>query len=546
MKCYLFICLSLVFSPFVRAEVQQQDIVFKSRFDLESSEIFLSQLRIFLGNNNFGDPYAQELKKPITLDLNKVLVDMPPDTQRWIRELQSVFKLQLFNSTYNLTIEKFGYSIKEFNTELKPSELNEKRVEFVTVSYVRGLSLHAERISFEVELKPDQVREPIKFKIEMLEPEFIVSPELTAELSMNWATSIQPKNLALTLDAIDIRKIMESVVKRPDLIDFKVKDIIIPNLSVKVGNKSVKFQREKINQFLVSQKNAMKLGILDILNVKLKERFANIIKDSPKNLLLDRIFKLNGDIPAVIDVQEMKVNKTGIVQIDFDGYFCKLAETNCKSTTLRRVIDVSQYDKSLREINRSLIEKKTNIAVSVSENYLNQLVDSTIRAGLWEEKLKGRDFSLGPEKAFILAEEKGEKFSLYLDIIYRLTGAQRILVGRSELRFPVKLMIGLNVEEMDTIPHFTIKVLEVATDNKLLLEGAPSYGLPSNVNSVPRFRSRVLSEIMEEVRELGTGTLIDFELQELKGTYLDELEFFSDGLGRGTATIGFTKSRMKR
>jgi hypothetical protein len=37
--------------------------------------------------------------------------------------------------------------------------------------------------------------------------------------------------------------------------------------------------------------------------------------------------------------------------------------------------------------------------------------------------------------------------------------------------------------------------------------------------------------------------LIDIELEELKGTYLDQMEFFSDGLGRGTATIKFKKKK---
>lgn len=530
------------------ASAEVQDIVFKSRFDLESSQNFITQLRIFLANNNFGDPYSQELKKPITVDLAKLLDEVPQDTQRWIREFQSVVKIKLFESDYKLVIDKFGYSISDFNSEFKPGISTEERVEYVTVNYVRGAHLKAERISFLVELKQTQTREPIRFSVELIEPEFIVSPELMAEVSMGWSTSIAPKNIFLTLETVDIRKLMARIVKSPDLIDLKVKDMIMPDVSIRIGDKEITFDKQKIKRFFVNRKENMKKGILDLLNVKLNERFANIIKDNPKKLQLPRRMGIEGDIPGVFDVQKMTVNNTGIVQFDLDGHFCNettfltdgFCEDNKIPTKLRRKIELSQYQRSLRDINRGLIENKSNMAVSVSEHYLNQIVDATIKAGLWDESFKGRDFVMGPEKSFILAEEKGELLSMYIDIVYKLKGAQRILVGRSELRFPIRFMIALNIVEVDDIPHFIIKVEKVATDDKLLIEGAQAYGLPTTVHNV-RFRNKVLKAIHADVDTFLGQTLIDVEMKELKGTYLDELEFRSDGNGRANATIGFKK-----
>jgi hypothetical protein len=175
----------------------------------------------------------------------------------------------------------------------------------------------------------------------------------------------------------------------------------------------------------------------------------------------------------------------------------------------------------------------------VSEQFLNELIDSTIENGLWDKILNGKDFKLGAERSFILAEEKGELFTLYLDIIYRLKGSDRILVGRSELRFPVKLMIALKVVEIQGIPHFEISVKKVATDEKLLLSGVPSLNLPTTVGGVPRFRKKVVNSILTEVNAFDGQTLIDVEVKELIGTYFHRLELYSDGLGRGTATLGF-------
>lgn len=524
-----------------------QDIVLKTRFDLKSSESFINELRKFLIHNDFGDPYAQEITKPVSIDLATVLDDIPADTQRWIRELQSVLRFDLFESDYQLKIDGLSYRIQDFNTEFRPGRGTGERVDFVTTNYVRGLQLEANKITFEVLLKQTQSREPIKFKIELINPEFIVSPELTAELPMGWMTTILPDSLLISLMNVNIEKVMQKVCNRPELIDLRIADMKMPNVSIRIGKKEVKFDQKKIKHFFLVRKNEMKSGILDILNARFKDKFRNIISDKPKEITVPRSFGFSSDISGVFDIQRMNVNRTGILELNLDGNFCEAQDFEaslCKDlksrTKIRRVIDEATYQKSLREINRSLIEKSSNIAFSVSEDFLNQVVDATVSAGLWDETLKDSKFILGPEKAFVLADEKGQTFSLYLDIIYKLTKGERILVGRSELRFPVKFKIGLNIEEKDGYPHFIIAVKEIDTDNKLLIEGAPEFQLPSNVKGV-RFRNKVLKEIMAEVNLYQDEILLDFEVKELKGTYLHQLEFFSDGLGRGTATLGFSK-----
>jgi hypothetical protein len=545
MKTLLFLC--LLFLSRTYAQVQH-DIVFKSRFDMESSQAFINQLRIFLAQNNFKDPYSREFEKPVVIDLAQVLTEVPEDTQEWIRELQSVLQLKPFESEYKVIVERFGYAISDFNTDLKPGFSSEQRVEYVTVNFVRGLHLTADKIVFEVALKQTRGEDPIKFKVELIRPEFIVHEDLVAELPMGWATSVVPSEVLLSLDVVNIEKLMQEIVKSPKLIDLRLKDLIIPDVSVRMGSKTVKFDPMKLRNFLNSREEDLKKGILDVLNVRMHERFSNILKDSPQKLFLPREYPFSSDISGEINVQSMDVNNTGIVQIDLDGFFCESADptssARCRETEIkikpRREIPYSSYQRSMREINRSLIEKSTNVAVSVSEGYLNQLIEATVRSGLWEDQLKGKDFALGPEKSFVLADERGENFSIYLDIIYKLRGSQRILVGRSELRFPIKFMIGVNVEEIDGVPHFTIRVNKVVTDDQLLMNGAPDYGLPTTLKGV-RFKNKVLKAIKDEIKTFEKTVLVDLEMQELKGTYLKQLKFFSDGHGRGSATIGFGK-----
>lgn len=548
-KCYISGSMKLIYLIFVLTLSQlswaqkQQDIVFKARFDLNSSEAFIEQLRIFLRNTGFGDPYSQVFTKPVVVDLAEVINDIPMSSQRWVQDLQSVLKIKVFESDYRLVVEKLGYNIEHFNSEFRPGTSSNNRVEYVTENYVKGLHLFARKLAFEVELKQTHSSQPIIFDIQIIEPEFLISPKIMAETSFGWSTSILEDDILLSLEKVDIKKFMEMINKNPDLIILNYKDILIPDVSIKVGSKTVRFDKMKIKEFLLKRQDDMKKGILDLLQANLKDRFDNVIEGKPKDLVLPRTLSFNGDISGALAMENMQANNTGIVQFDIGGHFCEF--NGCRKDDgiqgkERRTIEYRNYQRSLREMNRSLIEKSTNLSLSVSEKFLNKMVESTVKMGLWDGPLSEKDLVLGPEKAFVLAEEKGDLFSLYMDVIHTLSPAQRILVGRSQIRFPIKFMIALNVEEVEGIPHFFIKVKKVATDSELLLKGLPQYSLPTGLNNI-RFKNKVLKTILTDVGSFEGRTLLDFKLDGLKGTYLHELKFKSDGWGRGTATIGFKK-----
>jgi hypothetical protein len=527
-----------------------QDIVLKTRFDYHSSLSFVQRLRAFLINNHFGDPYNQNIKKPIVIDLAQELEAMPSDTRAWIRELQSILQLKLFESKISLVIDGLYYSINDFNSELKPIFGESNRIEYVTLNYVKGLKIAAQRIFFEVELQKTHDGNPLTFGIELTHPEFDISSDVVMELPMGWQTNVLPKNLVLALESIDLRKIFSKVMENPSSIDFKTSGIVMPEVSIRVGKRELKFDTAKIKNFLNNHQEAMKIGILNLLKSKMQSRFGNIIKDSPKELVLPRTYEIKDNIHAVFDIQEVNANRTGIMQIDLDGHFCPvnegLFEDYCRNnkipSKLRRKIDVNAYDKSVREINRFLVEHKANIAISVSEHYLNQLIQSTVQGGSWEKALKGKDFKLGPETAFVLAEEKGPTFTLYLDIINKLKGFQRLLIGRSEIRFPVKLQIGLSTFKKDNIPYLEIIAKKVVTDEDLIIHGKPEFDLISTVGSA-RLKHKIAQQVLKEISAFEGQTLVVLPLRAFKDTYLEQLQFTSDGAGRGTAILDFEQTR---
>lgn len=532
MKLILLIGL-IVLKPLYAVE----DIVIKSRIDEQSSDAVIDQMRGFFINNNLGDPYRQTLKQPIKVDLNEVLSELPEDTQKWLIELQNILRIKFFESKYSLVIHDFSYVLEDFNSHASPVGEESGRIEYVTNNFARGIALKSSLVAFEVELARTSSGDPIKFSINLINPEFLVNPSIDLQIPMKWRSELFPKALFISLYQVDLTKVISRVVNSPEGIDLKIEDLSMPQVSIRIGQKEINFDREKIKNYFYKNKERMKIGLLEILKIKMEERFSNILADRAITAEFPRSTVIKSPINASFEILTMESSKNERLQLTIAGLFC---EDACPNKVLkfkdRRIIRENDFNLSMREIDQQLSNGKVNLAVSISENYINNLIATTIKAGLWEEIFEGKTFKLGPEKAFILATERGKDFDLYLDIVQKLSRSQQILTGMSELRFPVRLKISLNIIKEDEIPHLRIRVSKLATDTKMLLAGLPEYGLVSNVSQA-RFQSKVLKSIQEDLGAFSEKDLIDIELKEFKGTFLEQLEFLSDGRGRGTAIM---------
>jgi hypothetical protein len=522
----------------------EQDILIKTRFDKKSSANLTQKMRKFLVKNDFGDPYNYIHSSVLTLDLNET-IDLPKDSQDWIRELQSILRLSLLDSRYTLKVEKLGYSIADFVPDLRSAQEVDNRIEYVTVSTIQGISITANKVIFEVELIRAHAVAPVAFNIELHQPKFTVSPELLSEINMGWMTSLLPGQMLLSLVTIDMHKVLNAVVKRPDLVDFSMHHFTIPDVSIRVGHKELKLDKVKLASFLERKKPQMKKSLLDVMNQRLGANFKNLIADAPKEIMINRRTVIDGMVKGSLHLESMDTDRLGLLELRYSGKFCSedifKTSKDCRSPLLartRREISKEMSKSSVKFLNHQLLRNENNIAVSVSEQYLNNLIDATVLQGLWEKELANKPFKLGPEKAFILAEEAGENFSFFMDIIYPLSRTQRLLVGRSELRFPVKFFIGMQVLNSAGLPRFRITVNDILMDVDALLYGMPQYGLPSTVQN-GRFKGKVLDKIFEDLASFKGETLFEMELGEFKDTYLEELDFYSDGAGRATAVLGF-------
>jgi hypothetical protein len=198
-----------------------------------------------------------------------------------------------------------------------------------------------------------------------------------------------------------------------------------------------------------------------------------------------------------------------------------------------RTIPESDRQQAAREISESLASGKSDLILSLSEEYLNRLLHTTIQADLWNESLQKSGVALGPKGAFIVMNQKSGAPELYLDLLYtgEKRGLQSIIINsRRPLRFPLRISTELEIKNQDNVPHLLIRTKKVESTIEEIVSGIPEYDLPSQL--IRGLRKKIARMILEMTSEVNNQTAVDLDLPVLKDIDLNHTRIESSAFGR--------------
>lgn len=524
------------------------DIILQTRLDENNSSMLIEQARSVLINNGINDPYKYQLKKPIEVSLNSVIDEANEESQEWLSQLQHFLKIELFESRYDLQINDFAYDISDFNVKLKATRENES-FNFTARNLIYRPKLSASSIKLIVSLNRAGNHQPIFFEIAIVKPSFTISKQTSVDIAMSWGSLLSEKGFNVHFKEVDLTSLFLDLANDPLSYDFDWHDLVVPDLKIKIGSKTLKIEQEKLKQYIRDNKEELKLAIIDLVATqkKLKDGERFLIKPDIK-FDIPRDFGFHSDINGEFVIERDSLISPYVIRHELNGVFCLpqffsfAAVSSCdglpQPVPPKRQITQKQHDESLEMFSERFEKEDASIGLSVSEDYINRLIRTIVEGGLFDAN--GKEFKLGPQKAFALSEVKGRDFSLYVDVIYQTTRSQRLMIGKKELHFPVKLMAKLSIEHKDDIPHLMIDISSDASTDELLRNGLPKFGIPSNVNQT-RFTKKVIKAIKKGVADFVGKRLVEVNLKELQGSYLENMQFMADGQGRAMAIIKLTR-----
>ncbi len=522
------------------------DILVETRLDSDWSGVLANRIRRLMKNFGQQDPFSQRFEQPIVVSEAKVGDYLNPSAMELLKDLSRMLKMDFLNAQTQVTIHGLRYDVRGFKTEFNATE-----------DKVEGLSVSSDFSASKIMVSADKVTLslliPGKNALPFINIE-IIKPVITAaeEKLINFIAKIQLRNndksFKLLLEDSDFSSMVSSLVGSSDSIHLDYQNIVVPNVSIKIGNQQLKFDPKKIEDLIKSKKDGIK-GLL-------VAQVSSLLKSGMGGDMLAAMNKIEFAKEYWIDSttiqSQLKIDSfvspanANLVEVQMSGDFCppvlfqsigKKCVQDKVTKPVKSRISEKVHEESVQTM-RSLIDQgNANIVVSISEDYVNKVLVATYDAGLWNDILKKSGVMLGPNKVFIRMDEAGSNTgTLYMDVIYTPKKLERLAIGAKEVRFPLVFKVGLKIKQENLIPTFIIHIAEMDTSDETLLNGKPEMGVVSNIHSL-RLKKKVLSTLRAETAGLANTDVLELQYPELRGLDLDKVNFVSDGNGRMNALI---------
>lgn len=547
LRLLLSFCFLLTTAQAAAQEKSVPDVIIASRLDLAWSEMLISKLRRYVINLNLGDPFGARVERDIEIGEVRAGNLINPASHQMVSDISGIFGLRLVDAHSKIIVKNIEYKLDRVLTDLRPVTRETKGQVFDGLFAARGAQISADAIDLILEIPTTGNRRLPLIKVRIDRP-FIKS---AAHLAITAQAQVQVVEEAEELSFKVLNSSFESLAnlleKKPEDFELGFASIQIPQVSVSIGNRRMNIDPHKVRAAIVARESFLKTLLVEQLRGQLRAGIAQRALDLVQTLKIPKEYWLT------VDKMKMKLRVARLsgsdasqnVLLRMDSDFCTLAnfernDKDClkfKQTT--PAVSVTTPEKlraSIDEVKATLADEEANMVASISEDFINKLVSTTVDAGYFDEKMKESGASFGPTKTFVRLNERGETGTLYVDIKYKLTSMQALLVGGPEIRFPLVLKCTMRTEKgPNGFPLVIFKIKSAVLDNKTLRKGFPLMGLPSTVERLKRFESKVVQTIREKVKPMVGEDIISLELPLFKDVGLESLSFKSDGHGRMSA-----------
>lgn len=542
----LFLVLSL---PTVgMARFAAPDIMVDSTLDHDWSQLLVLKVRRLMKNFGFEDPFKNKFDKPIEISELIISDYLSKESKLLINDIGETLGVNLVQGITKVSIEGLSYDIEKFKMGLKASR---KEVDGLVISsdfFASRVDIRADKLVLSLEIPGKNAKQIPVVKIEILKPQLVVESKDFLSFFASIKIVENADTYSFKIQESSFKDLAKFIEKNKDKITLNFENIIIPELSVRVGTKVVNFSPEKIKSLIRLREGQLKTLLFAQTAESLKKGGAETMLKVVEKYKIPKEYWINNAILS----SQIKIGDIGSslnlnnLELKLPGDFCTKDnfETNKKECVLNKItkshisrINSFLHKSSVAEMKDVMGDGDANIVASISEDYVNKLLVTTYDAGLWDETLKESDVNLGPKKVFMRLDEKGNAGTLFMDMIYKPNKVTRLAIGVKEINFPLVLKVSLRIEKHDNLPVLIIRLHDADLSDETLINGRADVGLVSSIQHVKRLKKTVIRTIRKKLEPMKDKDIIDLRYPELKGLGLEKVEFVSDGNGRMNALM---------
>jgi hypothetical protein len=542
----LFICI-LIGHAHAANSFNSPDILIDSKLDQDWSKILIAKLRIAMKNYGIDDPFNGQFPGALILNENSLGNLLPERSLPLVRNVGKLIGLDFIKTKTKVELIDLAYDIKGFNTNLLSSEKVQNGLIVSTELSAAELLLSAEKLNFSI-LIPEGKNNKILMNFGVIRP-FVKASE---ERLINLSSRIHIKDIqdAFKFEILnaDFNSMAQSLLDHPEDLDFGYESLDIPQVSVKVGDHSLDFSPEKIEKLLRSKHEEIKsIMIAQLVKILRKSTYESFIRIFEKYRLQKDYWMDTNLIKAQIKISEFasQINRNNL-EIKIPADFCTQVNfskfsheclNHKKTKAPESRINKDLHQNSLNNIQDLVDSGEANFVTSISEDYLSKLLATSYDAGLWKKVLDSAGVDLGPDKVRVVMNKKGNTGTLIMDVLYRPSFMQGLLIGKDLIRFPLVLDVSVRFDHSEEDLQLMVRLNDVDLSDGTLRKGLPEIQVQSGIKDVPRFKNKIIKAIQSKLGQLKEKDVLKLKLPQLNGLGLHNISFISDGSGRMNAIM---------
>lgn len=532
-----------------------QDLFLQTRIEQRTMSALVDKTRILLNNAEIGDGMTGEVEAidDVTYTISEFTND--PEYLKFRDIFSSVFKLDLANAIVRVRIPKIAYQIEKLHAKPNSMNVQDPYLTLDVTSTIRGITTSLSAgVDMDLMIVNPKTNKPESYLTAHLAPTTISIPNTLEPVTfgLQFVTKRDEKQFSYQLKDYDLHDI-------PNYVDRNMKDILIlesgKNIPISANSISV-------NPIVVRLSNLSRTVEFDsfkpILQKRLDKIITSIVSKLGKSLqksigpkILTSVFSNQTRSDLIVENEYLYTRflTSSFSQPASDQLFLGVTGELCTAESYRqyheqcnehgnfpapvRSISEGTRRKASAEITENLARGGSDLILSISEEYLNRMLHTTIQANLWNESLEKDNLALGPKGAFLVFDKRTKTPELYIDLLYlgEGKGIQSWVVNeRKPIRFPLRLSTSLEFNNVDGVPHMILKTLKVLSDQAEIINGIPEYDLSSHL--VRGLKKKVAGMILDMSAEIEGQTAVDLDLPVLKDIDLEKSWYEASPFGR--------------
>lgn len=557
------------------------DILVYTRTEKHWNVFMLKEFRTFMNNLSMNiDPYHYEHQQDLVYSEDNIAKFISNDVRSLVETVSVASGINILDVIPELTVSGLGYTVSSIDPQINPEEQSNGDVLLKSDISITGIEAYAKEIkmSFVITQMIQGKRIPA-LEVKIINPRVVLNEGKSFDFDLDLLLKENKEKIEIEFTRGDFYRVTEALKQDPEMIDIVYDDISIPDISVQFMGRSISINEAKIKDIITQHKPSLKAILIGQVKTLFEKDGAMEVLKHFNGMIFDRdywITSTSEDIfPSFFGIRDFSVPMKGVFKAELDGDFCTVVGyqsygddcVNRRITkTPKSTITKADFAYSQALIDSELKENDdVKFLASVSEDYLNKVIATTIDFGIWEPILEDIGIEFGEKGVLVKLDKSGQNATVLLDATYDVGKVPGLILEQRKLRFPVVLEATMRAQYYDvetknedgsvtvtSEPHIVFNIHDVNLDDSILIYGHKKYDFPSSIQNIKKFlglRKMVVKKLKKELFDYDAPTepekyakwkgvdLPPLLLPEIRDMHLEKMDLNCDAHGRLNITL---------